>query len=331
MKKAVKKEAAAIVITLAALASTICLLTAVLTPKRYDFGSTWGRYLKEDKNSIDVMFFGSSIVYCDVAPAVIWKYSGLSAYVMAGPEQTIPISYYYIKEAVRTQNPKIIFLELTGVFFDKYQNYTKVNIGYMPWGKNRIEATFKAAEPSERAGLLFPLFNYHSRWSSITPGDIKVALLGYERDMLAGYAFVSGYTEMTSTGLREVTQSGETYAENIDYLKKIIAFCEKESIMLCFYIAPTYSRLPDEHLSRLKSDLSELGGVIFVDFTYETDGLDLDGRTDYFDPLHFNRQGAEKFSKHLAALLVDRFAVRSAGDFDAELWQKRYEAFESLK
>ena len=114
---------------------------ALLRPNRTEYGSMWPAFLQEPKNSADVLFFGSSLVYCDVAPAWIWAESGLHSYVMAGPEQTIPISYYYIRETCRTQKPRLVMLEATGMFYQKYQNYTRANIGYMPLTGNRIAAT----------------------------------------------------------------------------------------------------------------------------------------------------------------------------------------------
>ena len=66
------------------------LLGQRLMPYRSNFGSTWASYLQEEENSLDVLFFGSSLVYCDVVPAVIWENTGLRSYVMAGPEQTMP-------------------------------------------------------------------------------------------------------------------------------------------------------------------------------------------------------------------------------------------------
>nr|HPJ76379.1 hypothetical protein [Clostridia bacterium] len=143
------KELLAILIFLVSTVIAITVITNITMPKRYSYGSTWGSYLKEPKNSIDVLFFGSSLVYCNIVPSVIYEHSGITSYVMAGPEQTIPLSYYYIKEAVKSQNPKTIMLDASGMFFNKYESYTKVNIGYMPWSLNRLSAIENAAEQEQ--------------------------------------------------------------------------------------------------------------------------------------------------------------------------------------
>jgi len=49
----------------------------LLMPVRTTYGGTWDHYLHEEADSVDVLFFGSSLSYCDVIPAVIWEETGL--------------------------------------------------------------------------------------------------------------------------------------------------------------------------------------------------------------------------------------------------------------
>ena len=98
----------------------------ILRPAHTDYGSTWGAYLAEPEDSIDVLFLGSSYAYCDWNPAVMYAGSGLTGYVMGGSEQVPAITYWYLKEALRTQSPSVVMMEATSLFFDRYQNYTQI-------------------------------------------------------------------------------------------------------------------------------------------------------------------------------------------------------------
>ena len=120
----------------------------MVLPKRYDYGSTWDMYLKEEEDTIDVMFFGSSLAYCDVVPATIYQETGITSYVMAGPEQTMPITYRYLRQACKTQSPKAVFIEVSGMLYAKHNRSTKINICYMPWSVDRLAATFQ--EPLQK-------------------------------------------------------------------------------------------------------------------------------------------------------------------------------------
>ena len=316
-----RREAAAILLAVLLFAGISHLLGQILMPVRKEYGSDWDHYLQEEQNSLDVLFFGSSLVYCDVIPAVIWRESGLRAYVMAGPEQTIPTSYSYIKEAFSTQQPKLIVLEATGMFYPEYTNYTKANIGYMPFGLPRLEATFRAAEREERFGLLFPLYNYHYRWQDVTLSDIRERLFPGQNP-LAGYTLLTDSCPPPEVRFREYTADSDNYRRNLDYVARIRDLCAREGAQLLLYIAPSAGRIPTDVLDTLKTDMAALG-VTLEDFNDSIPQLGLDDSRDWFDYLHFNLYGAEKFSVFLARRLeAYGFPV---SDGQQALWQARLE------
>ena len=152
MKHIFKRELTAFLAAAAVLGGILAGATHYLTPQQHDYGSVWGMYEQEQTDSIDVLFFGSSVTYCDVVPAVYWENSGLTAFVQAGPEQPLPLTLDYLKESLRTQSPKAVFVECTGIAFHQYMGFTKTNIGQMPWGINRLHATFFNALHENRLG-----------------------------------------------------------------------------------------------------------------------------------------------------------------------------------
>lgn len=131
----------------------------------------WADYLAQPRDSMDYLYLGSSYVYCDVDPAAVEDASGLRGFAMAGPEQTMGISYWYLRECLRTQSPRAVIIEGTALHFEEFQGYTQVNLAYMPYGLNRIAAAFTVAEPELRTGILFDLYFYHDRWKELY-GDL---------------------------------------------------------------------------------------------------------------------------------------------------------------
>ena len=303
-------------------------LGTILMPQRLDYGSTWDSYLVEPKDSVDILFFGSSMVYCNVIPATLYKNTGITSYVMAGPEMTIPITYYYIREACRTQSPKVIAVELNGLFYGRYTNFTKVTVGYMPWSANRIGATFNAAEKEERLGLMFPLYNYHSRLSEVSRADL-ISHLCPAADPYAGYTPLSKAVPQTEIIYRGYRSDTEEFARNLMYLKKISEFCEVNNIKLLLYVSPATAQIPPEALETMKEQIHSWGE--FIDFNPMTQEMQIDNQTDWYDNLHFNVHGANKFTNFLGHYLKELFALPETVAEDVQLWLSRIEQIEAYQ
>ena len=110
MKNGKERIFAAAFAVLAAL--LLGLAGLALRPARVNYGAVWGPYRAEPADSLDYLYLGSSYAYCDVNPALVYDASGLTGYVLAGPEQTLSQTYYYLKEALRTQSPQLSLIHI---------------------------------------------------------------------------------------------------------------------------------------------------------------------------------------------------------------------------
>jgi hypothetical protein len=264
--------------------------------ERSGHGANWGSYLQEPKNSIDVMFFGSSLAYCNIMPAIITQNTGISAYMLAGPEQTLPMTYFTVREAFETQSPGLVFVEVTGIYFPRHTPFGAINIEYMPWSVNRVEAALKTMPRRNWLNLVLP---FHDRWDTMNPMNA----VKYTVDPHRGYTSLNSVTEV-SHSQRPVTFNQSVYDENIEYLNKIARFCESRESTVVFFIAPSYWPWQDYYLKKMSEDISNIEGSIFIDFNGRFDELGIDAKTDFFDILHLNRSGARKFSNYLSEYIL---------------------------
>ena len=195
-------------------------------PQRTGYGATWHMFLQEDTDSIDVLCLGASYAYCSTLPAQLYRQTGFTVYDLCAPQLTLQQSYYYLREALQTQSPHAVYLEATGMFFDRYTDYTKVNIGYMPFGYNRLLATFRAAEPQQRLGLLFPLYNYHDRWTEVPVNALFAKRTDDAIDPWAGFTCLTEAQPQYGRGIRQdtlVRYRPQAYESALQTLTKIQA------------------------------------------------------------------------------------------------------------
>ena len=89
------------VLIIAAVAVVLVLgIAKVLLLKSEDGINQFQAFYKQPENSIDVIFSGSSKVYCDIATGVLWENHGIAAFDLGGAEAPSWVSYYQLKEAL---------------------------------------------------------------------------------------------------------------------------------------------------------------------------------------------------------------------------------------
>ena len=326
MKNGKERIFAAAFAVLAAL--LLGLAGLALRPARVNYGAVWGLYRAEPPDSLDYLYLGSSYAYCDVDPVEIYDRTGLTGYVLAGPEQTLSQTYWYLREAFKTQKPSLVILEGSALAFQQYQSYTQVNVGYMPAGLNQLGAIFTASEPELRTGLLFPLYFYHSRWKELTVEEAADALLPSETDTLKGFTPVSGVFDQIADGpFTREPQPEEVYEENLAWLSKIADLCEEHGIPLALVFHPTYSQLPADTRTRIAEDASELG-ISFFDWTEEGASIGITPTLHYYDPGHLNQEGAAIFSAWLGDFLTGELDMspRPQDSENTAAWQSAVQA-----
>ena len=326
-----RKEFFALLASLLVIAMVLSAASVLCSPKRHNYGSDWGEFLREERDTVDVLFIGSSLTYCNIIPAIFWEETGLTAWDVTGPELTVPGAYHYLVEALKTQSPQIVFIETSAVLYSRYTGFTKTVIGQMPWGLNRLEMIFREGEPENRLGLIFPLFFYHSRWSELSDDDWSVFLDGYEKDLSAGYTYLNqyripeGYVVRTDAGL-----DTENNARNLEYLKKIADLCLEEGITPVFYESPAASTMPEALMAPVYETMGAIDGAVVVNFNDYRDDIGAALEGEYYDPLHYNAAGAEKFSTFLGRWVQENLDAVPSGRADQALWQSRVEYIRRL-
>ena len=317
MKKKIK-EIIAFVLSLLLVTGACYYIPYKLMPPKYDYGALWNMYTEEPKDSIDVLIIGSSLAYCDIIPAAIYEETGITSYVLSGSTLNSALGYYYLKEGLKTQSPDVVMIEATSAFFNKYESFSKANIGYMPYGINRLCATLVTGERTECIGLLFPLYNYHELWQERSFEYIISPRPDKKTDINAGYTYITDIVPQPERVPRGVA-SKEDIEFNLVYLKKTVELCRDKGIEVELFLSPCCYYIADEYKAMLTEALPD---VTFIDYSDHAEDMGLDMSVDYCGKIHLNFYGAVKFSEYLADHISNEFDI-SEREHPAELWQQR--------
>lgn len=314
-------ELLVLLLALLLLAVLLFRIGCALMPARTTYGAVWSSYLQEEPESVDLLILGSSRAYCDLIPAEIYQKTGISAYCNCGPSQTASLTYYYLRESLRTQKPKYVFVEASSLWYGKNEDHSKTNVLYMPGSINRILAG-AACEKGVLELALFPLEEFHYRIYSFAQDKAP------EQDgvMLCGYTPLSKSEPQSERRLRipNVQPENATYLYNLDWFRKMAELCDNEGIQCVFFISPTMLDYTEAQTERMLADLQALPCRAVEDWTDLIDGIGINNETDWYDGIHFNQRGAEKFTDFFSNYLLE-LGMEPTPNADAALWQARWD------
>jgi len=270
-----------------------------------------GGFYNEPKNSFDVMYFGSSHMYCSIDPQTVEEQTGLHSYVLATQEQPIWISYYYMKEALKTQSPKAIVLEVNMMMEDK--KFPKEGTLYsamdpIPLSKNKIDMVLASAPKGERRNYIFNIMKYHGRWEELNLEDYKRT---YQKkcDPYQGYVRLEQIVPIESRDdLSGVTEIGEPLPKTMQYLEKIYELANKEGIILVFLKTPSNATREEQMFYNAAWKFAEEHTIAYIDYNQKYEELGLNLNEDFCDRRHLNFRGAQKLTPNFSAYLLQQIS-----------------------
>lgn len=290
--------------------------------------NTYQDFYKLDKNTVEVLFFGSSHAVSSFNPQVIYDNYGIRSYNLGCEQQSLVITYYWLKEALKYQSPEAVVIDT--YTFHKYKDayvYNDMNcsegavrkpMDSMKLSPLKFEAgmAIEKVDPTQ-SGLSFPFTNirYHTRWTSLGENDYTEAEM-VDHGGIKGFSALGG----TSPGAVDATFSegdvDSVEAEPMvviadEYLGKIVNLCEEEDIKLIFVNIPY-----GESIARYKStkEYADAHNIPFYDFNEENlyHEIGYSAEADRYG--HPNYIGAEKISNYLGELLLNEYGISTKSD-----------------
>lgn len=169
------------------------VVSEVLKDKRivqeYDASAKVKGFYEEKEDTLDFVFVGSSQLYADIAPAVLFSEYGITSYDFCANEQPLWISYYYIKEALKHQKPKAIVLDVFTVYGAEYEEegVNHINIDDLPWSMNKVQAIRNGVPKDLQYSFFLTLTKYHDTWNTLDESKIESSFY-HKRNVYRGYS-----------------------------------------------------------------------------------------------------------------------------------------------
>ncbi len=333
-------RAACFAVLLLALLSYVCY---VLTPK-HDYGicSMLNLY-RQPENSVDVLAVGTSIAYAGINTNVLWQEYGIASYNLCSAEQPFWISYYMLREALKTQRPKVILLDAKpAIYPDDYTPRGRIilsTFGILS-AENRLGAMRACVkEPKDAWPYILAFPQIHSNYSALSWNDFVIppdnggrgkSWKGYiEEDMVEHH---TRPTLVWSKVCRSMNAREEAYA------RKIFELARAEGIPLLLVGMPNPDYASDHLYFNSLWSIAQEYGIEGLNYNEPSLRYGLRYSSDFADWQHLNVKGSMTFSRRLGEDLVARYglsdhrgdAAYASYDECARAWYEKCESFESF-
>ena len=277
-------------------------------------------YYAQPENTIDLLFLGSSHSYCTFDPEIFDQALGTNSWQLGTPSQHADTSYYVLLNALQTQAPDTVVMELYwDVLDDDFEMNQAVSFFEVCNDPNLVEAYYKEVFPAgEKAKYALPAIRHQQSYFSYRSSRLERAVEtnygltqppaavanGVEYYQAKGYVYcdiVIPEEEFDATNQYKNLDGKDWKMSTVqkDYLDRIVALCQERNIRLLFVTAPIAPVSMDyiqnyDLIHVALASYAESAGVDYVDLNLVNEQTPFLTYENFRDDAHLNHSGVIK-------------------------------------
>ncbi len=300
-------------------------------------GQRWGYqpmagFKAEPKDTIDVVFLGSSTIYDAVETPILWGENGITAWNLATRAQPLEMTPYLLEYASGRQPDALYVIFVNNLSFEFTEPHIHYTTDYMPFSAAKVKLIRSICKKGgytfgESLEFLFPMIRYHSRWANLKSEDYEFALDGLKSG-IASSTFMTDHKDM-SKKFKTVDSVGTLTPELQELWDDLLNYIEAQDLNVLFLTIPRSEGAVEnyETINAVNAMLSERG-YDTLDLSDYPDETGLDTTCDYFNTKHTNIHGAMKISGFLGDYLQKTYGLEDhRGQSRYESWDEAYEKY----
>lgn len=308
--------------------------------KRKSLTSAWNTTTKisglalEPRNSMDVMYFGSSHMYCSINPLVLFQQTGITSYTYAVQNQPLWSSYYYMKQALTYQSPRVVVLDAYPIALYNDKEYADESVTFpttdeMPFSRNKIDLIRASVPEKERANHYIEFLKYHGRWKELKKEDFNLHYKD-KTDYLKGYVLLPDINpQHFDLSVNAIHSQAKLSAKNLEYLDKVVALSKEKNFKLVLMITPYQMEKQQKEVFNALEIYAKNNSIDVLDYQNQIEDLGMDMSHDFYDKGHVNFYGAEKLTTAFGRYLTNQhFLMDKRESATYENWHWDYTAYQ---
>ena len=293
---------------------------------KYDDGvRPMENYYALPEDTVDVLMLGSSHIGMNVDPSILWRERGIASYVCWAGMQPTWNTYYYLRECLKTQRPRVIvmdtYLATNDLEYSDYETMVKTLAG-MRFSKDKLEAIRVSASPEYVSSVVLGFPTYHYRYSDLSESDFQYYFWQKDPSLQTVPSSENLVEPINILDTSAITESAPLAGKSGDYFLRIIDCCEEQGVPLVFVAAPYDLTENEQQRYNTIAEIAAERGIPFLNFNEFYADLGIDPQTDFRDPGHLNDSGIAKYSTYLADYLLNHYELPDRREDPAHIWNQ---------
>ncbi len=269
------------------------------------------------KDSIDIIVLGSSHAQYSFVPSFMYQDTGLYSYVLGSACQQMSVSYQMLKEALKTQSPEMVIIEIYTVTPAKEEcdaDGCIVLASYQMTGQERKETLDLL--PEEKATSYYNTFiNEHNNWKNIE--DLRIFLQNSHADSKNNFGYVYNSYHQSKNNWYPNIYEDEEYADShisesdLNAINNIYSLCQEKDIDLLLYMVPHENISEEDQTVRYELwKWAEERGIKYQDYVKDCEDIYYHIKL-HGDGYHSFLNGAALITDNLAKFIMDNYEFSS--------------------
>lgn len=285
------------------------------------------KFYELNSNSVDVLILGSSHAFEDINTGVLWNEYGMASYILGGSKQPLWNTYYYLKEALKSQTPELIILE--GYMLCNELDYMddstiiKNNFG-LKWSIDKIESIIVSSSKERWMEFFLEYEQYHNRYMELSDVDFLVNQGNELYCDWKGFGCNMDTYQAESIDVTYVNDRTPLHEKTEKYYRMIIELAQEKDIPIVIVVSPYANiTIEDQEMYNMAGDIAEEYDVEFVNYNLYIQDIGIDYSCDAADASHLNYIGNKKYTLYLGRYICENYDVsdrRNDNRYDS--WQR---------
>ncbi len=291
----------------------------------------WGEFYSMEKNSIDMIFLGSSHSYCTFDPDIFDKELNISSYQMGMPLQHPDSTYFTLLEVLNYQKPKVAVVEVYWDMLDDDFELKQASMLFQVLKNKELEKKYidEVFPLGEKIKYNINILKYQQDYFALKNKELKDDLKekfgvsdkiyekqqGKEEYRSKGYTFCNynmlpDEFDKTNQFKNFDGKNWEFKSSQKKYLQKIIDTCREENIEIIFVTAPV-ANISMEYIKNYDKVNSEItafakeNNILYLDYNIVNKNEKLLKHENFRDDAHLNHSGVEIVDRYFLNFLKE--------------------------